>query len=276
MILMMDNQAKDLADEKGAQAAAEEEMAAAEGYLAVTVKELADAEAVLSTAQETCIQVATDHGATVAGRAGELEAIATAKEILLDISAGTVVQPSMTTRTDLANAEVVHIIKRSRQADLQDTTAVMEEDKNFLAAPPRLAGRRRRTSRLTSGSGRRSPRPSRRPSRSWKAALSPGTRTSISRRSCRPGPPPWPSSAWTGAARRTCAWRSTSRTRASISTAGCSRPSPCTSRTTRSIHRALLVGSLHQSRGNVIGPRPLLRRVLPGRRAEDGLGRSVE
>ena len=276
MILMMDNRAKDLVDEKGAHAAAEEEMAAAEGYLAVTVKELADAEAVLSTAQETCIQVATDHGATVAGRAGELEAIATAKEILLDISAGTVVQPSMTTRTDLANAEVVDIIKRSRQADLQDTTAVMEEDKNFLADLTSTC--RTKASDFTSHQRLRAEEPE-----ALEKAIEIMESGAVSRDTdkhlpslLQTRPAPWPSSAWTGAARRRCAWRSTSRTRASISTAGCSRPSPCTSRTTRSIHRALLVGSLHQSRGNLIGPRTLLRRVLPGRRAEDGLGSSVE
>ena len=76
---------KDLADEKGAKAAAEEEKATAEGDLAVTVKALAEAEDALATAQTTCMQVAADHDATVKARAEELEAIATAKKILLDI-----------------------------------------------------------------------------------------------------------------------------------------------------------------------------------------------
>merc|ERR1719183_2541557 len=113
---------KDLADEKGAKAAAEEEKATAEGDLAVTVKALAEAEDALATAQTTCMQVAADHDATVNARKGELEAIATAKKILLDTSAGAVDQSysllqvasgsKMTSRTDLANAEVVDIIKR--------------------------------------------------------------------------------------------------------------------------------------------------------------------
>jgi len=113
---------KDLADEKGAKAAAEEEKATAEGDLAVTVKALAEAEDALATAQTTCMQVAADHDATVKARAEELEAIATAKKILLDTSAGAVEQTysllqvasgsKMTSRTDLANAEVVDIVKR--------------------------------------------------------------------------------------------------------------------------------------------------------------------
>merc|ERR1719263_1395667 len=113
---------KDLADEKGVKAAAEEEKATAEGDLEVTVKALAEAEDALAAAQTTCMQVAADHDATVKARAEELEAIATAKKILVETSAGAVEQTysllqvssgsKMTSRTDLANAEVVDIIKR--------------------------------------------------------------------------------------------------------------------------------------------------------------------
>merc|ERR1719316_166535 len=113
---------KDLADEKGVKAAAEEEKATAEGDLAVTVKALAEAEDALATAQATCMQVAADHDATVKARAEELEAIAEAKKILLDTSAGAVEQTysllqvssgsKVTSRIELANAEVVDIIKR--------------------------------------------------------------------------------------------------------------------------------------------------------------------
>ena len=88
----------------------------------VTVKALAEAEAALATAQTTCMQVAADHDATVKARAEELEAIATAKKILEDTPAGAVEQSysllelasgsKMTSRADLANAEVVDIIKR--------------------------------------------------------------------------------------------------------------------------------------------------------------------
>merc|ERR1719506_2219844 len=107
---------KDLADEKGVKAAAEEEKATAEGDLAVTVKALAEAEDALATAQATCMQVAADHDATVKARAEELKAIAEAKKILLDTSAGAVGQTysllQVTSRTELASAEVVDIIKR--------------------------------------------------------------------------------------------------------------------------------------------------------------------
>ena len=113
---------KDLADEKSTKAEAAETKATAEGDLVVTVKALAEAEAALATAQTTCMQVAADHDATVKARAEELEAIATAKKILEDTSAGAVEQSysllelasgsKMTSRADLANAEVVDIIKR--------------------------------------------------------------------------------------------------------------------------------------------------------------------
>ena len=113
---------KDLADEKSTRAEAAETKATAEGDLVVTVKSLSEAEAALATAQTTCMQVAADHDATVKARAEELEAIATAKKILEDTSAGAVEQSysllelasgsKMTSRADLANAEVVDIIKR--------------------------------------------------------------------------------------------------------------------------------------------------------------------
>merc|ERR1719395_475596 len=113
---------KDLADEKGVKAAAEEEKATAEAELADLRKAETNAQAALATAQTTCMQVAADHDATVKARAEELEAIATAKKILEDTSAGAVEQTysllqvasgsKMTSRTDLANAEVVDIIKR--------------------------------------------------------------------------------------------------------------------------------------------------------------------
>merc|ERR1712087_763155 len=70
----------DLAEEKAAKAAAEEAKASAEGDLAATNKDLADAQNALDSANRDCMQVASDHEATVKGRSEELKAIADAKE----------------------------------------------------------------------------------------------------------------------------------------------------------------------------------------------------
>merc|ERR1719482_1409947 len=119
------NGEKNLGEEKAAEAAAAEEKAAAEGDLALTVKDLANAEAALATAQLTCMQVAADHEVTLKGRAEELEVLAKAKKILAETTTGSVeetyslLQTStasrLRTRADLAHAEVVSLIKNLAQ-----------------------------------------------------------------------------------------------------------------------------------------------------------------
>merc|ERR1719361_1519918 len=116
---------KDLNDEKAAKAAAEEAKATAEGDLAQCVKDLADAEAALETAKASCAQTTADHEATVKGRTEELAAIAQAKQVLMESTSGAVGQAysmlqmrksqgtsQLQTRADLANAEVVNLVKR--------------------------------------------------------------------------------------------------------------------------------------------------------------------
>merc|ERR1719171_980575 len=113
---------KDMADEKSAKAEAAECVATSEGDLATTTKDLADAEETLATAQSTCMTVAADHEATVKSRGEELEALATAKKILNESTAGAVEETysllqlegssQLKTRADLANAEVVNLIKK--------------------------------------------------------------------------------------------------------------------------------------------------------------------
>merc|ERR1719215_639400 len=107
----------DLAQEKSALAAAEEDKATAEGDLGVTNKELAAAENELAVASSDCMQVAADHEATVAARAEELAVIAKAKKILEETSAGGVAQTysllqksSMSTHADLKRSEVVTVV----------------------------------------------------------------------------------------------------------------------------------------------------------------------
>merc|ERR1719157_356780 len=106
---------KDLADNKAAKASASEGKATAEGDLATTVKDLANDEAGLATANSDCMTTAADHEATVAARNEELKVIATAEKILKDSTAGAVGQSysflQLKTRADLANSEVVNMVK---------------------------------------------------------------------------------------------------------------------------------------------------------------------
>merc|ERR1719482_2671916 len=119
------NGEKNLGEEKAAEAAAAEEKAAAEGDLALTVKDLANAEAALATAQLTCMQVAADHEVTLKGRAEELEVLAKAKQILAETTAGAEEETysflqeatvsRLRTRADLAHVEVISLIKNLAQ-----------------------------------------------------------------------------------------------------------------------------------------------------------------
>jgi len=112
--LATDNQ--DMKDEKAARAGAGEAKATAEGDLEVTTKELASSRQQLATAQSSCVQVASDHEATVAARKEELAVIAQAQKILTDTSSGAVSQTyslfQIRTRSDLAGSEVVAAVKR--------------------------------------------------------------------------------------------------------------------------------------------------------------------
>jgi hypothetical protein len=117
---------KELADSKGAKAAAQETLAVAEGDLAVTEKDLKDAETVLGSMHENCMQTAQDHEASVKGRAEELDALAQAKKILSGIAGATeqtysfmqwskgsgAIASGLKSKSDLANFEVVNLIRR--------------------------------------------------------------------------------------------------------------------------------------------------------------------
>merc|ERR550514_1822804 len=103
-------------------AEAEETKAVAEGELVVTEKDLADAVQALDEIHADCMEKASDHSITVQGRKDELAALAKAKKILQTMTAGAVsqsysfLQTMITTRmhtgADLANAEVVNLVKK--------------------------------------------------------------------------------------------------------------------------------------------------------------------
>jgi len=111
---------KDMADQKTLKASTEESKAVAEGDLAETVKGLAQDNGALGAASSTCMTVAADHEATTKSRNEELTAIATAKKIIGETSGGAVSQSysfiqassQLETRADLANMEVVGLIKK--------------------------------------------------------------------------------------------------------------------------------------------------------------------
>jgi len=108
----------ELDENKAAKAEAEETLAVAEGELAMTNKALAEAQAALDLVHTDCMEKAGDHEITVKGRAEELAALAKAKKIIQQMTAGAVgqsysfIQTSLRTRADLANMEVVNLVKK--------------------------------------------------------------------------------------------------------------------------------------------------------------------
>jgi len=116
---------KDMEDEKARKAEAEEGKATAEGDLEKVTKTLANTKEDLGKASETCMQSAADHEATVKAREEELKAIAAATKILKETTGGGASQAysflqatastrklGMQTRSDVAGAEVVQLVKR--------------------------------------------------------------------------------------------------------------------------------------------------------------------
>merc|ERR1719468_646102 len=115
---------RDMDEEKAGKAGSEEAKATAERDLDMTSKDLASSRQQLATAQSTCLQVAADHEATVAGRKEELAVIQQAKKLLEETSSGAVSQAyslfqvnslaglQMRTHSDLAGSEVIVAVKR--------------------------------------------------------------------------------------------------------------------------------------------------------------------
>jgi len=111
---------KNMNEQKSAKEAAEEGKATAEGDLATTVKDLKASEEELATTNGDCMTTAADHEATVAARTEELKVIATAEKILKESTGGAEGQTysfvqlasQMQSRVDLANSEVVTLVKK--------------------------------------------------------------------------------------------------------------------------------------------------------------------
>jgi len=117
---------KSLTEYKASKASLSETKATAEGDLAVTVKTLEEDKATKSSTEEECAQVAADHEASTKGRSDELAAVAEAKKVLVETSAGAVGQTysffqvtesaransQLQSHAALANAEIVNLVKK--------------------------------------------------------------------------------------------------------------------------------------------------------------------
>jgi|Transcript_44688 peptidoglycan hydrolase CwlO-like protein len=143
---------KDLNEEKAAKAASEEAKATAEGDLSTTISDLKNSENALSTANSDCMTTAADHEATVAARTEELKVIATAKKILQGTTSGAVEQTysflqiassskatsTLHTRADLANSEVVNLVKKLAR---QHHSAALAQLASRIAVVVKYGGR---------------------------------------------------------------------------------------------------------------------------------------
>merc|ERR1719238_1074346 len=84
----IENQQKNLDAQKKAKAEAAETKATAEGDLAVTVKDLEEDKAALASLHNDCMTKAQEFEAATKSRNAELEALATAKKIIKEATAG--------------------------------------------------------------------------------------------------------------------------------------------------------------------------------------------
>merc|ERR1719265_778889 len=124
----MKSETKDMHNAKSLKASAEETKATAEGDLSVAEKELADAKSVLASMEGDCQATARDHEVSLKTRAEELEAIAAAIKAISEMTSGAVeltysssfiqlgrggaVGSVIRSRADLANFEVVNLIRK--------------------------------------------------------------------------------------------------------------------------------------------------------------------
>merc|ERR1719224_268034 len=102
---------------KKALEASGEAKAEAEGDLSVTSADLAEDEKTLATLHADCMKGAEDFEAETKSRGEELKALATAKKVIVEATAGAAeqsysfVQVSMSTGADLANFEAVRLVR---------------------------------------------------------------------------------------------------------------------------------------------------------------------
>lgn len=132
---------KALSDSKISKHDASETKSTAEGDLAVTAKNLEETENELKNMKGDCMNRASDHETTVSNRAEELKALAAAKKAVLELTGGAatlvynstsflqvdgnteVSASSLSTREDLANFEVVNLVRKLAHEQKSDALA---------------------------------------------------------------------------------------------------------------------------------------------------------
>jgi len=121
----LDADNKEMEEAKANKAEGEEIVSVNEGELSVTTKELAEVQEALQVMSMDCMEKATNHEISKKGRAEELAALAKAKKIIqamalaqtqspsfLQLGATTAVQSKIRTRADLANNEVINLVRK--------------------------------------------------------------------------------------------------------------------------------------------------------------------
>merc|ERR1740138_1694526 len=116
----MDKAKKDLG-------ASEEAKATAEGDLAVTTKDLDEDTKALATLHQDCMQAAEDFEAETKSRGEELKALAMAKKVIVEATAGAagqsysflqVSRAKLSSGADLANFEAVRLVRLGSPAEV--------------------------------------------------------------------------------------------------------------------------------------------------------------
>jgi len=110
---------KEMDEAKKSKSESEESKATAEGDLGVTTKSLNEDLSALAKLHHDCMAKASEFEAEVTSRGEELKALAVAKKIIKETTSGAAGQSygflqvsKMQTRSDLANTEVVHLIRK--------------------------------------------------------------------------------------------------------------------------------------------------------------------
>merc|ERR1719473_1624499 len=131
----MNNQNEELDATKKAKATAAETQATAEGDLANTSKDLAEDQAYLSMIHQDCMSKASDFEAAVKSRGEELEALATAKKIIAEATAGATeevydasaaasfIQVSSESRIKATGERVVDLLRKMAEQDQSTSLA---------------------------------------------------------------------------------------------------------------------------------------------------------
>jgi len=115
---------KDMDEAKASKAAAAETKAVAEGDLALTEKDLKNAQEALAATSTSCMSAAQDHETSKKGRAEELAALKKAQEIMSATTSGAESQSYSLLQTGSSGASQLTLASRQRLVNLEVVTMV--------------------------------------------------------------------------------------------------------------------------------------------------------